>query len=406
MVKHGSWEEYKLLCIPIMWLGASIYCFANLCLPLIMRFPWLLFANFALGIIINITVLKVGWYESKYKGLQINVREPHVGFWKMPYDIDPAEVGTNPFAAAFSWHISSVVIPAEAGVHMFMGNDLQRASFSGDNTACIGMMTQEMNHGTAQLFYSRACEKCLGYPEGFRLLWKICLYQIFPMKLRAAFLLWIESTFVVVQLALKFFTVEQIFGEPAWLWAWHFTEEAEHSWDYVQETNPKVPWIYKAVMWLIAGPLIFCLWIMAILQGIWYGKATFWKHPSRLVTSPFMHIIYLQILLFAMSLSFLEMILGMRLDDIYEVALHGMYKRFEEYKHLFKITHTQSPGSEHLRKVGEMPPRSSIANFQEARKSLYGEIREKMRKSGMSEKEIRRTSFALVAQENKYNPLL
>jgi len=406
MPKVGTWEEYKLLCIPILWLGASIYCFLNICLPIIMQFPWLFFTNFALCIFINIKFLKVRWYESKYKGQQINVREPHVGFWKMPYDIDPQEVGTNPFGAAFFWHISSVIIPAEAGIHMFMGNDLQRASFNGDNKACIGMMSQEMNHGTAQLFYSRACEKCLGFPEGFRLLWKIALIKIFPMELRAAFLLWIESTFLVVQLAVKFLRIERIAGEPVWLYAWHIMEESEHSWDYVQETNPKIPWIYKAIIQLVSGPLVFVLWIQAILHALWYGMRTFRKHPSRLVTGLLVHMLFLQILIFAMALSFLEMLLGMRPDEIYETASDVMRKEFEEYKHLFKITHTQTPGSTQLRKAGEMPPRGSIVNFQTARKSLYGGVQEGMRKMGMSEKEIRRTSFAFAAEQNKYNPLL
>jgi len=403
MPRQGTWEEYKLLCIPIFWLGVSF----KICLP-IMEFSWLFFANFAFHVILSITFFKVWWYDDHYKGLQINVREPHVGFWKMPYDIDPAEVGTNPFGAAFFWHFSAVLIPGEAAIHMFMGNDLQRAAPDGNNMDCIGMMAQEMNHGTAQLFYSRGCEKCLGYPEGFRTLWKIVLIRMFPMKLKAAFFIWLECASMALELPLNYLPMktEQIFGEPAWVYTWHFIEESEHGWDYVKETNPKVPWIWKAAMWLLAWPLLVCLWIQAILHALWYGMSTFRKHPSRLLTGLLVHIIFTQFLFFAMALSFLEMILGMRPNDVYEIALNGARQQFEEFKHLFKITHTQIPGSNALKQLQEIPPRSSIIGLRAARMTLYAEVKEGMRKNGMSEKEIKRTSFALAAEQNKYNPLL
>jgi len=106
----------------------------------------------------------------------------------MSYDIDPADLGINPFGAAFGWNFSALGIALEASIHMFMGNDIQRAAMDGDNTACAGMMAQEMNHAIGQLFYSRTCEKRLGYPEGFRQLWKIVLLKMFSIKFKAAFL--------------------------------------------------------------------------------------------------------------------------------------------------------------------------------------------------------------------------
>eukprot|EP00495_Collosphaeridae_sp_1-RS-2012_P008364 TRINITY_DN830_c0_g1_i2.p1 TRINITY_DN830_c0_g1~~TRINITY_DN830_c0_g1_i2.p1 ORF type:complete len:304 (-),score=61.70 TRINITY_DN830_c0_g1_i2:349-1155(-) len=247
--------------------------------------------------IICIVRFKVWWYKGKYSGNVIYVRQPHKGFAKMNYDIDPAEVGTNPFGAAFWWHISSALITIEGCIHLFMGNDLQRAAVDGDNSLCLGMMAQEMNHGTAQLFYSRGVEKSLGYPEGYRQIWKFLLLKVIPPNLRAAFLMWFEASGIILQLMMYFLpmTFEQIVGEPAWLYTWHFMEEAEHSWDYSHEVRARLPLFDITIMWVIMVPVCLFLWVQSFLQGLWYGLPTFMKHPSRLITAPVFHLtVFLQ----------------------------------------------------------------------------------------------------------------
>jgi len=409
MSKGKDWQEIKLLIVPIIWLAATIFVVVNFILPVMKQYWMLLLGDFVACIFISIFLMKVWWYKEPFKGIDINVREPHVGFAKMPYKVDPAEVGTNPFGAAFAWHFSSFLVPIEAAIHLFMGNDMQRASQDGNNEACIGMMTQEMNHGIAQLFYSREVEKCLGYPKGYRSLWKTILIRYLSRKWAAALLVWIEIAFMPFQLAVTFLPIklEHLFGEPAWLWNWHFMEESEHSWEYVHETSPKIPFLYKAVTFFVVAFGILCFWVQAILQGLWYGSATFHKHPSRLITGLFMHVTFFaQCLLFAITFTLLESILGMRPDEAYQWARDGLSCEFAEYSHLFKITHTQRPGGHLIKKTKTMPPRSSILGVQVERQRLYNKVREMMKTRGMTEKEIKRTSFGHVAEASKFNPLL
>jgi len=106
------------------------------------------------------------------------------------------------------------------------------------------------------------------------------------------------------------------------------------------------------------------------------------------------------------TITFLEMILGMRPDETYQIVLNGMSQNFEEYRHLFKITHTQSPQANALEKVSGVIPPDSILGMKVARATLYEKVTETMHKSGMSKKEIERTSFHMVTKTNKYNPLL
>jgi len=201
--------------------------------------------------------------------------------------------------------------------------------------------------------------------------------------------------------------VEHIFGEPAWLWTWHFMEEAEYSWDYVQETSPKIPLIHKAVTWFVVALCMLCFWTQAILQGLWYGRATFWKHPSRLVTGLFMHAtFFVQLLLFAIALTFLESLLGMRPDEAYQWARVGISREYGMYSHHFKTTHTQQTGGQLIKKGRKMPPRDAILGVRVVRRRLYNKVREMMKTSGMTEKEIKFTSFAHVAEAAKFNPLL
>jgi len=409
MAKGKDWQETKLLCVPIIWLGLTLYIVANVVLPVIKQYWMCLFANFAIWILICIFIVKEWWYKEPFEGLKIHVREPNRGFDKMSYEINPAEVGTNPFGAAFAWHFSTVVIPLESAIHLFMGNDLQRASMDGNNEACVGMMTQEVNHGTGQLFYSRGVEKCLGYPVGYRTLWKIIMIRWIPREWVAAMILWIEVANMSFHLSLTLLPIklEQILGEPIWLWTWHLMEESEHSWGYVHETGGKIPWIHKAVTWVVMAFGMLTFWTQAILQGLWYGRATFWKHPSRLVTGSFVHFaIFSQLLLFAITLAFMESLLGMRPDKAYQWSQSGISKEFETYSHLFTITHTQAPGGHLIEKPKKMPPRSSIVGVGKERQRIYSKVMEMMKSTGMTDKEIKRTSFSHVAEAPKFNPLL
>jgi len=392
-------------------MALSAYVFRLVMIPLVCKYWRQICANFLLAMIVCIVHFKVWWYKGKYKGNVIYVRQPHNGFAKMNYDINPAEVGTNPFGAAFWWHISSALITIEGCIHLFMGNDLQRAAVDGDNSLCLGMMAQEMNHGTAQLFYSRGVERSLGYPEGYRQIWKYLLLQVTPTNLRAAFLMWFEASGIILQLMMYFLpmTFEQIVGEPSWLYTWHFMEEAEHSWDYSHEVRARLPIFDITIMWIVMVPVCLFLWVQAFLQGLWYGLPTFKKHPSRLITAPVFHLtVFLQMLIFMLSYSFLEMVLGMRADKAYEWARDGMARAYEPYKHHFEITHTQAPSDDHItsvKKKGKVP-RSSILGVQTARRKLYEAVLKTMKSGGMTEEQIKRTSFAHISKTNTYNPLL
>lgn len=409
MPKLGIFEEYKNLCTPIIWIGFSLWFAYNFVVPIIVQFSWILLANVAFWMIFLAAYLKVWWYKTPFKGLHINVREPHVGFAKMDWDFDVSDIGQNIFGAAFGWHLSAVLVPAESSIHMFMGNDIQRAAVDGDNTSCIGMMTQEMNHGIAQLFLSRGCEKSIGYPIGYRQLWKIVLIKIFSIKFKAAFFMWFEifsSVFHIVY-AMTPIKTKNLFGKPYWLWSYHLMEEMEHSWDFVEDIRPRLPWIYRLAWYLISFPLMIFLWTQGFLQGLWYGKETCWQNPSKLVTSVVVYfVVWIEIMLFVLALSFMEMILGMRPDQLYVRSKKGMSDDFDEFKHHFKITHTQSPEEEALKKCEGVPPPSSISGIKEARENLYDGVRDMMRENGQSEKEIKRTSFTMAAESNKFNPLL
>merc|ERR1719233_704812 len=266
-----------------------------------------------------------------------------------------------------------------------------------------------MNHGVAQLFYSRGAEKHLGYPSGYRTLWKIVLIKIFSYQLRAAFFTWFEIFSMTFHLIYTFFPsikCEHVFGKPYWLWSYHLMEEMEHSWDSVKDIKPKVPFIYKAVWYVLTIPLMATLWTQAILQGFWYGRRTLLQHPSRLFTGLFIQCtVWIQAMFFVLAITFCEMILDMRPDSLYDIAKVGMTKDYMRFDHFFKITHTQSP-FDHMNKVEGCPPKSSVADLQKAREELYGEVTKMMREKGHSEKEIRRSSFKLAAETNKYNPML
>jgi len=411
MVKE-TWEEIKLLCVPIIWAGLSIYVCKLVVVPILWHYCWLICANFLATTIFCIFFFKVWWYKEKYVGHEINVREPHKGFSKMNYDVDPAEVGTNPFGAAFFWHFSAILITNESCIHLFMGSDLQRAAVNGDNTYCLGMMAQEMNHGIAQLFYSRGVEKSLGYPEGYRQIYKYLLLKLISSNLRAAFMTWIEACGLQIQLMVRYLPIkfENLAGEPAWVFSWHFVEEAEHSWDYSHEMKERIPTSDFFILWLVMVPICVYLWTQSILQGLWYALPTFWKHPSRIVTAPLFHItLFVQMLVFMISYSFLEMVLGMRVNNAYVDALDGMLEDYEPYKHFFKITHKQAPSDPHvLKRVldGAVASQSSVQGVQEGRKILYRGVVRGMKYCGMTEDEIDRTSFSTVTKTDMHNPLL
>jgi len=393
------WTQCKLLCAPTFWIGLSAYVCKSVMLPLICKYWWVLCANVLMAIIICITKFEVWWYKGNYSGNVINVREPHVGFGKMNYDIDPAEVGTNPFGAAFFWHLSSVLIPIEGAGHEFViDNDLQRTTVNGEDTYCLGMMKQEMTHGTAQLFYSRGVEKSLGYPEGYRYIWKSLLINLLPINLRLAFVLWNGTASFIIQMVCYQLpiTFEQLVGEPAWVYTWHILEEAEHDWGAVYELKRRIPWIHVFIIWALMVPANLLLWVQSILQGLWFGLPTFMKHPSRILTAPVFHMtLFFQILIFAVAYTFLDLVLGMRPDKAFAHVVEGMAKQFKPYEHLFKITHTQLP-SESL--VQQKAPRSSKVSVLNACKSLYEGVEKEMKAFGMTEEQISNIRY--------YNPLL
>jgi len=407
MLTKETWEDVKLLCPPIIWFCVTGYVWKLTILPLVLTFWPFIAVNLLLWMVFLVGYCKIWWYKETYTGNVINVREPIVGWDKMQYDVDPSELGEKPFGTVFFWHLSSVVIPMEAVIHMFMGSDLQRASVNGDNTRCMGMMTQEMNHASAQLFYNRAAEECCGYPEGFRLFWRTMLLKVASSNLRAAILTWIEVSFIVPQLFVHFTSLKpsDLFGEPKWLWTWHLMEESEHSWDYTREMGDRISRFYMVLIWAIFAPFTTFVWVMSLLQGFYYAFWTFVKYPTRIVTGTLFHCtVFVQMMMCMVAISFLEMVLGMRPDKINSACSQTCKEEYAEYEHLFKTTHTQIP-TKPLTKVDFQgpPPRSSVMKVKAARQTLYLKVREMMTAYGLSESQIKRTSFTIAAEANKHN---
>jgi len=398
-------DDCWLVCPPIIWLCVSGYVWKLVFLPLVIAYWPLVVANASIWLVFLIVNVKVWWYEGDFKGTDINVREPLVGWENMPYDVDPAELGASPFGTVFFWHLSSVVIPMEACIHMFMGSDLQRASVNGDNTQCMGMMSQEMNHGSAQLFYNRAAEQCCGFPEGFRLLYKTLLLKYASSNLRAAVLTWIEVCFIVPQIFVYYTSLKpsDLFGEPKWLWTWHLFEESEHAWDYTREMGSRISYFYLVLIWAIFVPFTSFVWVMSILHGFYYGFWTFVKYPSRTITATLFHCtVFFQMIMAMNVISFMEMVLGMRPDKFIPIGNQACKKEFAEYQHLFKITHTQVP-SNPLSKVANegLPPMSSVLGVKEARDGLYKKVRTSMEAHGLTDKQIKRTSFTTATEAHQ-----
>lgn len=88
-------------------------------------------------------------------------------------------------------------------------------------------MAQEMNHGKAQLLFSRSAEKDFGFPAGYRKLYKWVLLNV-PTQVSLAIVCNLESAFVVFTSLLSsnpwIFKRMYPDTETNWLWAWHFME--------------------------------------------------------------------------------------------------------------------------------------------------------------------------------------
>jgi len=142
---------------------------------------------------------------------------------------------------------------------------------------------------------------------------------------------------------------------------------------------------------------------MSILHGFYYGFWTFVKHPSRIVTATLFHCtVFLQMIMAMVVISFLEMVLGMRPDEFIPIGNETCKKQFEEYKHLFKITHTQVPSSS-LSAVAKdgLPPVSSVLGVKVARDGLYKKVRTSMEAHGLTDSQIRRTSFTTATEAHQ-----
>lgn len=100
-------------------------------------------------------------------------------------------------------------------------------------------MAQEMNHGKAQLLYSKAAEKDFGFPPGYRKLFKGLLLNV-PSQVSLAIVCCVESALVMYTALLasypSLFKAFYPDTKTQWLWAWHFLEETEHCWDSVEDS--------------------------------------------------------------------------------------------------------------------------------------------------------------------------
>mmetsp|Transcript_8541 Transcript_8541/g.14825 ORF Transcript_8541/g.14825 Transcript_8541/m.14825 type:complete len:517 (-) Transcript_8541:225-1775(-) len=285
------------------------------------------------------------WWYPPFRGQIINVREPHVGFGKMSYSL-----GTDKDYSIFwqmSWtHLSAFLVPFELCIHIMMGKDIDRTK-DGSFESCEGMMAQEMNHGKAQLLYSRNAEKNFGYPPGYRKLYKAILFSL-PNAVSLSVVACLESIFIPVTgiFSLQPWLFETMWGESKWLWSWHLCEESEHSWDSVPDalsrSNALILWIvypiFAAFVFLVIGPL-------SVIEGFLYHWRDLIKNPVALFFSTCkLMLAILFASLFVVSV-FLQVLLRQRPSDESIInAAKGMREIYAtNCKDAMKTTHVQLP---------------------------------------------------------------
>lgn len=381
------------------------------------------------------------WWHEPFKGIQINIREPTQTFSKMSYEFDPAHMegsmGCSAFVMMFYIHFSTIFVKIEMAIHEFMGHNMVRAEEhcdeQGETDIPVGMMAQEMNHGKVTLFYCIGAERGLGYPEGFRMLWKLLVYNCFPKGLQMAFICWIEASFIVQNriMSLHPKLYDCAFAEGTkWVFAWHMLEETEHCWDSVQDLleTTSLPW--RIVIWAVCWILLPVLMItQPLIEGFLYGWKTFKRDPMTLLKSlAFLFAMNVPMLFGLQACSFLHLILEMRpsdycYEDTYEQWEEKIYEPYAK-KH-FEIKYRQDPHHHIRRRTTLAKGRSSSSQPESANESmtqnaaeeqapaimkaaaylarhrneLYKKMQAEMKTFGMSEEQINDTEFPRMMQK-------
>jgi len=297
-----------------------------------------------------------------------------------------------------------------------------------------------------QLFYSKAAERDLKYPAGYRRLWKIIFFDIWPLHLRQAFVLWVECDFIA--------SIEDITSMPqtfdklpnAWALKYHLMEEAEHCWDSVPHLVANCPLGWRIFCWLLMWPFAATTkFALPIIEAFIYGYKAIFKKPMQFLLSLLLYVPLSALQIFqTQANTLMAMVLGMRpADEVY----HGARQAWEEkiYSSVadqFIVTHIQEPhqhvhenkpkGKAKFRAAVDAviaaekiafafhapgpeqkkPPltkQKSITALGEYRRSLYDKTVQELIDYGMTLEEIAETPFGelqtiLDQYPNKYEP--
>eukprot|EP00658_Telonema_sp_P-2_P028625 TRINITY_DN218_c0_g1_i8.p1 TRINITY_DN218_c0_g1~~TRINITY_DN218_c0_g1_i8.p1 ORF type:complete len:434 (+),score=114.14 TRINITY_DN218_c0_g1_i8:356-1657(+) len=369
----------------------------------------------------NALLLLAGWFllslgfafwrleygrREEFEGMEIQVREPKVTFGGMHYNFDKDDLGDSVFCQIFFMQLSALLVPFETSVHMCMGHDGERASEEDEHArTCEGMMKQETNHGQCQLLYSRGAEDKVGYPSGWRQLWKTVILTVFPLPLRQAFVAWLEAGFIAMTslIATMPSLYDRLFAEPKWVFAWHLTEESEHCWDSVPDMLHRCPRSVRIVMWIATWHLLpLQMGPLALLEGLAYGRHALLKSPSTFCWSFFMWAVFLpNFFMYSEACTLLHIVCGLRPSDAAyhrtKTAFHTHI--FAPYKSQFKVTHFQNP-QEHLRSrtsslksaafqvVAGIRLRNAATAVGRVRKQVYSQTIQSLKAGGMTMAEI------------------
>eukprot|EP00457_Paulinella_chromatophora_P006780 gb/GEZN01006799.1/.p1 GENE.gb/GEZN01006799.1/~~gb/GEZN01006799.1/.p1 ORF type:complete len:389 (+),score=43.69 gb/GEZN01006799.1/:94-1260(+) len=299
-------------------------------------------------------------YDHFFPGLPIHVRVPRDGWNKVPLHFDPDDLGYNVFEAVSLCNMSAQMIPWELGIHHSLGTDEQRAKTIRDPTACEGMIKQELQHSMAQLFYSRAVERDLGYPRERRNQTKQDFARASVKKKQLRFLK-LEASFVLKHMLL---TTRLGRLKPAtpnkWFYDWHWMEEAEHCWDSTVELRRNLmagePEPTRAQ--LIKKFLQLFLPDFDLLRDFIFAFMSGWLFGWRTLVNPVKFLSSLLVLLIEPTIfnslnpwnKFFQIDMNMRpADEVYRQARARWHKEFfKEHEAKFQIIHVQEP-HQHIR---------------------------------------------------------
>lgn len=212
-------------------------------------------------------------------------------------------------------------------------------------------MAQEMNHGKAQLLYSKAAERDFNFPAGYRKIYKWILMNA-PSQVSLTIVCFLESGLVMYNALLAsnpwIFKVLYPDEKMQWLWAWHLLEETEHCWDSVEDSLERTNTIY---LWTIC-PLLSVYFMMlfsacSLVEGVLYAPLSL-LNPFDLIPNICTWIFGFTIVVPSIiANNFLRLILRMRPNDKVYTKTSKTLRETIYLKicgdDMFKTTHVQLP---------------------------------------------------------------